>query len=559
MFKAGTCEPACPEGYHLEDSTCQSNDISGLSAAKTISSITDATHKVDSATLTAASMLSSHDPGSVTASTLAKMLQYIRYIDIPFSGRLELTFKNHNSTYGPFGLGPKMSTETLLQIPFHPIPFRFLKFHVHSSFLVNFWDNMIFLAIIFSLLLVIVIIEWMLAKILKKSGPYRIIRILRTAVQNFSLMQFYNVFGDILLFVVLDLKEVSLVTAEARLSLFLSLLFLCIGCIIITIHTYVLIKFVQLRRKKLWQSRVENFSKQYDGMAVFFNHFKGNTFSSQSFLLLFVIRSCLFNLILGLLPEFPVLQALFILFLSVMMSAYLIFGRPFKTIVNLFQHITCEAIFLIVNTCVLIMAQLDFSKGDSYIARDHLCEVVIYSSLVFSFVPQTFLIIKVIIAAIDWFKTSRKKSSQSQMNSKNKLSMKIQKRSAATKKLKYVEYPKNSLDESSVDLTMIGNVSNNNIQVDDSPEIKISDFQTGSSYNGKKKQSRSHRSLQQQAPTKSHMQTLEASHNQLDKKNLGVSKPQQAVNLSKPREQQTNIVENSRPQGRIARRAKNIK
>ena len=57
-------------------------DLSGFEDIKTINSITDVTQIVNSATLTAAGVVAPHDPGSVTASMLAKMLQYSRYLDI---------------------------------------------------------------------------------------------------------------------------------------------------------------------------------------------------------------------------------------------------------------------------------------------------------------------------------------------------------------------------------------------------------------------------------------------------------------------------------------------
>ena len=380
-----------------------------MDEAKTISSITDTTDTIDSIGLKAAGIIAPSDPGSVTASMLAKMLQYIRYLDLPYSQRLELTFKYHNSTFGPFGIGPNIPKETLLALPFEPVPPRFYKYHVHSSFLANFWDSLIFVTIVFGVLALFLLAEWIVGKAMTLPA---IIKKIRTALQNFFLMQFYNIFGDILLFLVLDLKDVNFTTTETVISFSFSILFLLIGCIILALHIYILVKFYIFRRKESWHSEIEGFSKRYEGSEVLFKQCKNHTFVSQGFLLIFVIRNCLFNLILALLPEEPLTQIILIFSMSVGMLIYLIVQRPFTSLVNLLQHLVCELILLIVNTCVLIMAQLNYEKEGSYEARDRLCEGVIYTSLIFSFVPQVFLAIKLAVAAFEWYKTSRKKPYQ---------------------------------------------------------------------------------------------------------------------------------------------------
>lgn len=361
-------------------------------------------------TYTVAGVVASSDPGSVTSSMLAKMLQYIRYMNLPYSQRLEKTFKFQNSTYGPYGLGPKMPLNLILELPFHEVPNRFWKFHVFSCFLINFCDSLIFLAIIFGVLLIVALVEWIATKIKQRRTFYPIIRLGRVSIQNFFIMQFYNVFGDIVMFIALDWKQVDLTNGDATLSFLLSIICLCTGCAIIGIHIYILMKFYKLRRIKSMASKLDKLSKEYEWSGVMYLHFKNNTFISQSFLLLYVIRNCLYNLVLVLLYDYPLIQTILIMSMSVFMLTYLLAQRPFTTLINQVQHIVYEIIFLLVNICVLIIAQMNFEKSGAYPMRDRLCEAVIYTSLIFSFIPQVFLGIKVLIAVIVWYQTSRSKS-----------------------------------------------------------------------------------------------------------------------------------------------------
>ena len=432
---------------------------------ETINSITNVTDTFDTATLTVASIIAPQDPGSMSAGMLTKMLQYLRFLDIPYSKRLELTFKPHNSTYGPFGIGPKLPTETLMRTPMHPIPLRFVEFHVHSSFLVNFWDNLIFMGIIICCFGLFKLIEWSIAKIKHKPVPYPIVRKIRAAVQNFFFMQFYNIFGDVLFFSILELRTLySFDSTETIISFCLSVIYLCIGCGVMMIHVSILLQFYNLRKKAAWVSEIEGLYKVYEGSEVFFKHFKNKTVLTQSFLLFFVLRNVFFYLTLALLPDHPLVQTGLILTLTFFILGYLILQRPFITVVNLLQQITCEVIFLLANTCVFIIAQLDLKSESSYHTRDSLCEVIIYTSLVFTFVPQGFLVIKVIIAVVDWYRASRKKPLQSNIKQIPRIAINNRSQDDMSQS---IEFQNQSLNDSSAGLTRV-QTSNFSTQTQDS-------------------------------------------------------------------------------------------
>lgn len=217
-------------------------------------------------------------------------------------------------------------------------------------------------------------------------------------------------------------------------------------------------RFYTLRRNKSEISKMQELSKQYEGFGAMFMYFKDNSFINQDFLFLFVIRYCLFNLILATLSDYPLAQAILIMSMSALMLIYLLIQRPFKTIVNQLQHIVYEVIYLIVNTCVLIVAQINFENSGSYPFRDQLCEVVIYTSLVFSFIPQAFLGIKVMVAAMEWYRTSNNKVSQ--QNLKDDPMPTVQKRIRKENTTQFPKYQGQLLDESSAALSISHDSSN---------------------------------------------------------------------------------------------------
>lgn len=420
----------------------------------TINSITNVTDTFNSATLTVATVIIPQDPGSASAGMLTKMLQYLRFLNIPYSQRLELTFKPHNSIAGPFGIGPKLPAEALTKIPMHPIPQRFMKFHVHSSFLVNFWDSLIFMSIIIFCVALFKLAEWSISKIKNRPVPYPIVKKIRAAVQNMFFMQFYNILGDVLFFSIFELKNLNFESAETIISFCLAILFICIGGLVIAIHLSILLKFYNLRKKTAWVSKIEGLYKAYEGSEVFFKHFKNKTVLTQSFLLLFVVRNVLFYLTIALLSGYPLVQAMLIFILTIFILGYLILLRPFNTIVNLLQQITCEVMFLLANTCVFIIIQLDFKKENSNHIRDSLCDVIIYTSLVFTLVPQAFLAVKIVIGIIEWYKVYRNKSNQP--NTKQIPTITINHR-LQDNISQYVEHDNQSLNDSSAALSVVQN------------------------------------------------------------------------------------------------------
>lgn len=163
--------------------------------------------------------------------------------------------------------------------------------------------------------------------------------------------------------------------------------------------------------------------------------------------------------------------------MSGLMLLYLILQRPFSTAVNFAQNITCEIILLIVNICILIIPQTDFGNEASYRLRDNICEVVIYTSLVFNFIPDGFLILKGIVAVSQWHKVPTKKSS-SPLDSKKVEELKIKKRPENTSQ--FVTYQNRQVDDPSVEIAMAPNISNISMDLNNSSFIDPYDKTTPS-------------------------------------------------------------------------------
>jgi hypothetical protein len=94
-----------------------------------------------------------------TLATFVKSIHYIRYLDMPFSERLERFAKSGPRNILTFKFGQHMPLDIASSIPKHPLPDVFERYHLHSSFLVNFWHEIVSWVIIILAALIFTLCE----------------------------------------------------------------------------------------------------------------------------------------------------------------------------------------------------------------------------------------------------------------------------------------------------------------------------------------------------------------------------------------------------------------
>ena len=243
-----------------------------------------------------------------------------------------------------------------------------------------------------------------------------IVQKVRLAIQNFLIMQFYNSYGDIVLFSVLDISTVDFSTTPASLSFNMAVLFTVAGFVAIVLNALLLIRYQRVKRQESavsavrdeQQEDVQQFVKRHEGVQVLFFSFKDASIVTQGFFLFLGIRNACYSLLLTLLYKYPLVQLTLMLALSVLMVAYLLFARPFKQYVNLFQQLFGELVLLVVNSSLLGMYILTTRSSDPRPdIQANLNETVIMSNMMVGFISPVFLFIKLVVIGVNLIKTRR--------------------------------------------------------------------------------------------------------------------------------------------------------
>ena len=380
-------------------------------AVQGLSSMSNNAGNASSITTMATSVLSASDPGGISAGMLSKMLQYTKFLTVVHNARLELMLKQSKLTTGFLMFAPKISESTKGKFTNKVLPAEFMKYKVHSSFIVNFWDGFMSLAICAGVLFFLFVFDLATKPKESESRFHIFINKVRLGVQNFLLMQFYNCYGDIVLFSIIDMSTVKFGAPPAALSFNMGLLFTFTGIIILVLHVLLLRKYQRVRVQPTsdepHEEDINKFSQYHEGVQVLFFSFKDASIITQGFFLFLTLRNVSYSMIVTLLYDYTLVQLILMTSLSLAMIGYLIFARPFKKLVNLFQQIFGEAILLIVNSSLLGIFIISKKAPESSSLQEKLNEVIIVSNMAVGFIAPVFLVIKIALIVIEVCKTRR--------------------------------------------------------------------------------------------------------------------------------------------------------
>ena len=387
-FKAvygSKCVDPCPSGTYNNTGTCLNIPAS--------SEIQSTAAQIFAAALTVGSFVLFGSSQSMTAGLLAKILQYIRYLDIDYSPELR-NLLHQDSNLVALSLIPDLPEAIQKRIPSTEMPHMFEEYKLEAPFLANFWPNLFVISIAFVLFLILIVLQ-RTTKSHYKSKLAWVIRKLYLAAVNFLIVQVYCSFDEITLFFILQVKFVSFDSEFSYLSLILSIGFTVIGVVSIGFHLSIIRKYQKVTQKTSnKEQNVELFVKKYEALSILFHDFKDTTSIQQSYLLLFIIRNILANVILGVIYEYPLIQTTLFVAFSLLLIFYLVIKKPFLEKLDLLEQLFYEGIVLGANICVFIMS-LKQDNGTLYDVRHPLGQGVIYLSLTFNIGAVIFLLVRI--------------------------------------------------------------------------------------------------------------------------------------------------------------------
>jgi hypothetical protein len=345
---------------------------------------------------------SSADPGMVTFLTVAKLTQPIRYISIDFPSRLETLILNKGRKFLSLELGFKMPSKIQKHFTLETIASVFENQGLHSSFLVNFWQDLSSIWIAIGLLISVKfvkllskIFKWKFAEFLCDSFDF-IVR------WNFILILLAIDIDDIALFASLEFRTFRGGSAAAIWSLVICIL------MIILMSGYLVFTFClatrarDLKNNKNSKTIVSserqsfhNFLSRWEGYQVLFRGYKNGRHFTHLFYFFYTIRLAAPMVIAAGYYTLPMMQATAYFFISCVTVSYIAFAQPIKTKVNQIQVLTIESFVLVNYFGVFLLAIFDQTGIEASLASVIIGDVVILANLSINLLLIACLLVKI--------------------------------------------------------------------------------------------------------------------------------------------------------------------
>ena len=405
------CEETCEYPYQAIESPLPKLCSSSLTEEE-ITQIQKMAGVADSANSAAStgnliwSLVSSGDSTAAMMGPLAKMLQYIKFMDLGLPEKVQFMLLEQTKKTNKKGFTQKMLGSALDKYPNHEVTENFKVYSIKSSFFANFWPSLFNLSVIFMATLLV-----MLATAYTKGNPKinGIMKSLSDVLKwNVFLTTFCGSIGDIVLYTSLEFQTMRFENAEAVFSFVL-----CLGMNALAVIVVVQILDVNsaIRRSKKKTQNEEEYQKmiaqEYSSYKALFECYKDYSFYQQIFLFVFIMRLVLFNTSIGYFYKYPLFQAATSLVTNILMLSYLVMKRPMRKIIALIQQIVLELVLLPFNVCVLALAIMDSQEILEIGHRKSIGNVIFYINVMLPVLSVVLMAAKFIAMAIDLYKTWR--------------------------------------------------------------------------------------------------------------------------------------------------------
>ena len=302
-----------------------------------------------------------------------------------------------------------MPQSMIRKIPERSVPYVFEKYDVPSSFLINFWEN---LGIIVS-----VTALWLLLKGLERLGSSknqpRFVSLTRkcwSMIQNFLITALYGVYGDLVMFSIVEYRTLVFGWNLSLLSFLTSLILLLVMFGSFLYQIKLLNTYQKLKKQNPTNlNSLKQFTKSHEGSQIFWKDFKDYSLAPQFFLIFLSGRDLIFSLILATMFKHPLVQTILLMILNGLMIAYLFIKKPFESTIDFGQQLFFEFIGFIVNFCVFINAILDTGKYEAIGTRKNIGKLIIVCNMIFNFVTAGFMLFFIAQVLVEFYKTQQLK------------------------------------------------------------------------------------------------------------------------------------------------------
>ena len=332
---------------------------------------------------------------------LVRILQHTRYLNIEFPPRLKLFASK--SPYNILSMTYGYNLSQREQNIFHEqaLPSVFSRYGMPSSFLVNFWRDLVPIVISICIALLFLIIE-IISSFCQSNLKIKAFLKLGTVVRwNFTILLIAFNIDHIILFTVIEFKTLNLSTLGNSASFIV-----CVITLTCTAIIFITMAYLSKRSKTSKiapSSPEENLSIKMQGWSpahIMYSGFRSNSRMARLFYLIYITRLALPSAIASSLYSRPLIQAILYLIISVMTLSYVCLMKPLSRKINQIQLIIIESIVLVVNICLLTLTALSAQENKNKNSIVTLGDFIIAGNIGVNLVIVIFLLIKVSIEAV---------------------------------------------------------------------------------------------------------------------------------------------------------------
>lgn len=343
---------------------------------------------------------------TITTGSVNKLIQNIRYLDVDYTSQTRRVLIRLN--INKF-LNPPVPEQINNQLTTADAPSEFSVYGVYPSFISNYWGVILISIISFGV--------WLLCHGLIycftscDNVSIRLVKTLLTylsrAALNVFMVQLYGGFADTVLYLVLEMKTYRLKSTWSDISFGSSLLFTVLGLCLLSLHCMFLIHYHRLKSERSSEQTqlIQSFLQKYHWLDMLYKDFADTWRVKHGFLLFLILRHTVISIITTCLSSVPLLQAILFVFCSLIICEYLLCNKPFHNRCDYIMHTFCEICVLVVYTCVLATASLDFSKHPAPIHRQRLGFVVVVLNLIIKIVSIAHMCIRTALEAWTAYKS----------------------------------------------------------------------------------------------------------------------------------------------------------
>jgi len=403
------CEATCEYPFQATETPLPKLCTSSLSEeevkqAKQMAGAADSANSASSTGNMIWSIINSGDSTAGMMGPLAKMLQYIKFMDIMFPEKVQLMLQEQTKKASKKGFTEKMLGSVFDKFPNYEVTENFKFYFIKSNFFANFWPSLFNLS---AILMVTMLVIFATAKTKNNPKVHRILKSLRDVLKwNVFLITFCGTIGDIVLYTALEFQTVKFENVESVFSFIL-----CLGVNALAVIVVVKILDVNsaIRKSKERTRSEEEYKKMiaqdFNSYKALFDCYKDYSFYQQIFLFVFIMRLVIFNASIGYFYKYPLFQATTSLITNILMFVYLVIKRPMRKIITLIQQIILELILLPFNVCVLALAIMDSQEILEIDRRKSIGNVIFYINVMLPVLSMVLMAVKFIAMAIDLYKT----------------------------------------------------------------------------------------------------------------------------------------------------------